>query len=74
MTTAISPHAQPIADSIEKFDHALNATELSRLLGVNKLTIYRLAEQGRIPAFRIASAIRFDPHRVAAWLREREAR
>jgi len=61
--------SQSIADSIEQFDHALNAGELSHLLGVHKLTIYRLVQQGRIPAFRIASAIRFDPRRIAAWLR-----
>jgi len=59
-----------IADSIEQFDHALNAGELSRLLGVHKLTIYRLVQQGRIPAFRIGTAVRFDPRRIAAWLRE----
>ena len=53
-----------IADSIEQFDHALNAGELSRLLGVHKLTIYRLVQQGRIPAFRIGTAVRFDPRRI----------
>jgi excisionase family DNA binding protein len=62
--------SKSIADSIEQFDHALNAGDLSRLLRVHKLTIYRLAQQGRIPAFRIGSAVRFDPRAVASWLRK----
>ena len=62
--------ADTLADAIERSDHALTASELAKFLSVHKLTIYRLAQQGRIPAFRIASAIRFDPRLIAAWLRE----
>jgi excisionase family DNA binding protein len=59
-----------IADSVEQLDHALTAAELARLLNVNPITIYRLAQQGRIPAFRIGSAVRFDPRALASWLRK----
>jgi excisionase family DNA binding protein len=61
-----------IADSLEQLDHCLNAAELARLLNVHKLTIYRLVQQGRIPALHVTgTCIRFDPRRVAEWLRAR---
>lgn len=63
-----------IADSIEQLDHAISAPELARLLGVHKLTIYRQAQAGALPCFRIGSAVRFEPRVVAAWLRHRGAR
>jgi excisionase family DNA binding protein len=62
-----------IAETIESFDHALTAPELSRLLSVHKLTIYRAAESGALKCFRINSCIRFEPRAVASWLRERGA-
>jgi excisionase family DNA binding protein len=51
---------------------ALDATQLARLLGVHKLTVYRLVERGALPHFRIASCIRFDPSVVAEWLQQHE--
>jgi excisionase family DNA binding protein len=63
--------SESIADSIEKFDRALNAGDLSSLLNVHRLTIYRAASSGVLPCFRIGSCVRFDPRAVAAWLRER---
>jgi excisionase family DNA binding protein len=59
----------PIADSIEQIDHALTANELARILNVHKLTIYRQAQAGTLPCFRVGTALRFDPRAVAAWLR-----
>ena len=59
-----------IADSLEKSNHCFTVAELARLFNVNRITIYRLAQQGRIPAFRIGSADRFDPRAVASWLRK----
>jgi excisionase family DNA binding protein len=58
-----------IADSLEQFDRCLTAVEVARLLGVHKLTVYRLAAAGRIPSFRIATAVRFDPRAIAKWMR-----
>ena len=59
-----------IADQIEKTGHALTAEDLAKLLCVSKLTVYKLAKAGRIPAFRIATCLRFDPRAVANWLRK----
>jgi excisionase family DNA binding protein len=60
-----------ITEILEGFDHALTASELARLLNVNPLTIYRQAKASRLPCFRIGSAVRFDGHAVARFLRER---
>jgi excisionase family DNA binding protein len=63
-----------IADSIEQIERCLTAAELSWLLNVHKLTIYRLAKAGTLPSFRMGTCVRFEPKAVASWLRERGAR
>jgi excisionase family DNA binding protein len=62
-------NALTMADQIEKIAHALTARELSKLLSVSQITIFRLAAAGRIPSFRIGTCVRFDPRQVANWLR-----
>jgi excisionase family DNA binding protein len=58
-----------IADQIEKIGRALTAEELSKLLSVSKVTIFKHAAAGRIPSFRVGTCVRFDPKAVANWLR-----
>jgi excisionase family DNA binding protein len=58
-----------LPDRIAQFDHALTAAELSKLLAVSKITIFKHAATGRIPSFRVGSCVRFDPRAVAIWLR-----
>ena len=58
-----------IADQIEKIGRALTAEELSKLLSVSKVTIFKHAAAGRIPSFRVGTCVRFDPKAVAHWLR-----
>jgi excisionase family DNA binding protein len=61
-----------LADQIEKIGRALTAKELSKLLSVSQVTIFKLAAAGRLPHFRIGTCIRFDPRRIANWLRRGE--
>ena len=35
--------------------------DLARLLGVSPQQIYKMAASGRIPSFKVANAVRFDP-------------
>lgn len=65
------PSSQTLADQIEHTGHALTAADLAVLLTIAKATIFKMAKQGRIPCFRIGTAVRFDPHSVAQWLRGR---
>jgi excisionase family DNA binding protein len=60
-----------LPDHLERLGHAMNARDLGKLLGVSPITLYKLAKTGRIPSFRIGSAVRFCPKTIADWLRER---
>jgi excisionase family DNA binding protein len=61
--------ANSLPDRIEMFGHALTAEDLSKLLSVSKVTIFKQAAAGRIPSFRVGTCVRFDPRAVAQWLR-----
>ena len=60
-----------IAETLAQMEGAITAEPLARLLGMSRITIYKLAKAGRIPSFRIGSAVRFDPGVIAAWLEQR---
>jgi excisionase family DNA binding protein len=47
----------------------LRAREVAKLFEVTPQHIYKMAASGRIPFFRVAGAIRFDPQELARWLR-----
>jgi excisionase family DNA binding protein len=64
--------AVDLASRIEKMPNALSAKQLYTLLNISKTTLYEKVAQGTIPYFRIGTIIRFDPVRIAAWLREQE--
>ena len=49
---------------------ALTAKQLSEMLNVSPKTIFKLARAGRIPSFRICTAVRFDARLVIDWLRQ----
>ncbi len=61
-----------LASRIENLPGALTAAELGALLNLGKTAVYGMAATGRIPSLRIGATVRFDPARVAAWLRQRE--
>jgi excisionase family DNA binding protein len=61
-----------LASRIEKLPGALTASELAAFLNLGKSAVYEMAATGRIPSIKIGAAVRFDPARIAAWLRQRE--
>ncbi len=63
------PTTSTLADQIEKTGHALTADELGAILAVSRITVFKMAKQGRIPNFRIGTCVRFCPRTVAEWLR-----
>jgi excisionase family DNA binding protein len=49
----------------------IDANEASRLCGLSKATIYKLAHRGRLRSFRVLNrTLRFDPDDIAAVVRE----
>lgn len=56
---------------IENLAGGFGAAKLATLIGMGRTTIYELVDAGRIPYFKVAGMIRFDPVTTAAWLRAR---
>jgi excisionase family DNA binding protein len=54
---------------IEGIKRAITANEVAAFLAVSPITIYKMAKAGRLPSFRIGTAVRFDPRTLAEWLR-----
>ena len=48
---------------------ALTAKQLAELLNISPKTIFKMAKAGRIPSFRIGTAVRFDARLIVDWLR-----
>jgi excisionase family DNA binding protein len=51
-------------------DEVLTVKEVSEILQVHPKTVYKLAREGKIPAFRIGSDWRFRSDRVVRWIIE----
>lgn len=56
-------------EQIERIEGAMTAEKLAELMGVSKVTVFKMAKAGRIPSFRVGTYVRFDPRSVAKWLR-----
>jgi excisionase family DNA binding protein len=63
-----------IAERLRSQNKALKVEELADLLGVAIRTVFKKAEDNRIPFFRVRSPICFDPHQVADWLERKNGR
>jgi len=62
---------ETLADQIAAFEGALTARQLSELLSISAVTIFKMAKRGALPSLRIGGCVRFCPRTVARWLRER---
>jgi excisionase family DNA binding protein len=51
-----------------KTDQFYTVRTLAERLAVTPMTIYRLVDQGKLPAVKIGRSIRFDPEAVEAFL------
>ncbi len=48
----------------------MTVKELAALLRVSPQTVYKMVEQGRLPALRIGTQWRFDRARVERWIQQ----
>ncbi len=46
----------------------LSIVEVAERLGVNATTVYRLAQKGRLPAFKVGSQWRFSWEQLESWV------
>ena len=50
----------------------LTIQDVAKRFGVNTTTVYRLAKQGKLPAFKVGSQWRFSEARLNEWVADRE--
>lgn len=50
----------------------LSIQEVAKRFRVNATTVYRLAKQGRLPAFKVGNQWRFSEDRLKEWVADRE--
>ena len=67
----VKARKMPLPDYLDTVDHALKASELASLLGISRRAVSDKAARGILPSFRVGNSVRFDPHVVAKWLRQR---
>lgn len=51
---------------------ALTVRQVAGLLSVNERTVYRMAQRGELPAFKVAGTWRFLQQDIEAWIDERK--
>jgi excisionase family DNA binding protein len=51
-------------------EHLMTIREVSALLRVSQQTLYKMVDQGTIPALRIGNQWRFDRSRVLSWIQK----
>ncbi len=49
-------------------ENLLTVKEVAALLRVSAQTLYKMLEQGEIPAVKVGSQWRFDPEKIKAWI------
>lgn len=50
----------------------MTVREVAGYLRMHEMTIYRMARQGEIPAYKVGNRWRFNRQRIADWLGEHE--
>ena len=73
MPGACSQADQSIAGRVRATGRALTVEELAELLNVSTKGLYSKVRTGRMPALKLGSMIRFDPHVTARWLEDQAA-
>lgn len=63
-----------LPDELEQRTRALTVEEVAELFSLSKQQMYKLVAAERVPYFRIAGSIRFDPGVLSQWLRETSTR
>ena len=51
----------------------LSVEEVAQRFGVNVTTVYRLAQRGELPAFKVGNQWRFSREMLEAWVSEQTA-
>lgn len=55
-------------------DKMLNVREVGKILGISKMTIYRLIKEGKFPAYKIGNSIKILESELDRYLKECQVR
>jgi len=50
----------------------LTVKEVAKRFGINATTVYRLAQRGKLPGFKVGDQWRFSERRLEEWVADRE--
>jgi excisionase family DNA binding protein len=67
----ISTTSAGLFDRLDRQRRALVVTDIAELLSISERQVYKLVATHRIPCFKIAGSIRFDPLAISHWLRQK---
>jgi excisionase family DNA binding protein len=62
--------AAEAAEALPSVPRLLNAVEAAEFLGIGRNTLYIWVRAGRVPHFKIGTAVRFDVDELRRWLEE----
>ena len=62
---------QPVI-SLAIVDQMLTADEVAQMLRITRATLYKLVKQGKIPAWRVGSDLRFSREAIEKWMQQGE--
>jgi excisionase family DNA binding protein len=65
--------ARAVSTHRHKMENLLTVKEVAALLRVSAQTLYKMLEQGDIPAVKVGSQWRFDREKIRAWIDSRAA-
>ena len=58
---------------VEQPPPAMTVRDVAGFLAVDEKTIYRLAQQGKLPGFKVAGTWRFQPQDIQGWIDRQKA-
>src|SRR5271157_3611325 len=62
-----------VMEQLRTRGQAMKVREVADLLNLDPDTVVRYANEQKIPAFKVGSRWRFDPHALAMWIEDQHA-
>lgn len=62
-----------IATLLGQHRGGMSASKVAEITGISPKTLYQMAKDNRIPSVKVGAKVIFDPAKLAAWWRSKEA-
>lgn len=57
-----------IVEALRQRSKPLKVAEAAEIAGVHRVTMFKMTEDGRVPSFRMGTAVRIDPAELADYI------